>query len=211
MAKKKAKKAPAKKATKKPAKKAAKKPASKAKARKPAAKKSASKKAAPKGADSGFHPTHSHLKEGSAAPSFTLMTDEGKMVSLSDFVGKNVVLYFYPKDMTPGCTIEACDFRDARESFERFNTVVLGVSKDSVESHRKFKEKYHLNFPLLSDEDGKVCEAYGVWQQKQFMGREFMGIVRTTFIIGPNGKIKRVYPEVHVNGHSAQVAQDLAA
>ncbi len=145
------------------------------------------------------------LKVGSKAPSFSLQSDEGEKVSLKDFAGKTVVLYFYPKDMTPGCTQQACDFRDAAPAARKKGVVVLGVSKDSVESHQKFKTKQKLNFPLLSDPEGKVCEAYGVWQEKSLYGRKFMGIVRTTFVIGPTGKIEAIYPKVKVTGHVKEV------
>ena len=149
------------------------------------------------------------LKEGDKAPAFTLTNDEGKKVSLKDFKGKSVVLYFYPKDMTPGCTQEACDFRDDYSVFKRAGAVVLGVSKDSVETHEKFKTKSELPFPLLADVDGKVCEAYGVWQEKSLYGRKFMGIVRATFLIAPNGKIAKIYPKVKVKGHVQTILEDL--
>jgi peroxiredoxin Q/BCP len=144
------------------------------------------------------------LKEGSKAPSFTLLSDEGKKVSLKDFAGKTVILYFYPKDMTPGCTQEACDFNDTLPKFGK-KLAVLGVSKDGVESHAKFKAKHDLSFPLLSDPEGKVCEAYGVWQEKSLYGRKFMGIVRTTFVIDSNGKIAKIYPKVRVKDHVSEV------
>lgn len=149
------------------------------------------------------------LKVGDKAPHFSLATDSGENLSLKDLKGKTVVLYFYPKDMTPGCTQEACDFRDAQAKFKKAKTVILGVSKDSVVRHVSFKEKYGLNFPLLSDEDGKVCEAYGVWQQKSLYGKKFMGIVRTTFIIGPTGKIEKIFEKVKVKGHSEEVLESL--
>lgn len=149
------------------------------------------------------------LKEGDKAPSFSLASDSGKTISLKDFKGKTIVLYFYPKDMTPGCTLEACDFRDQQAKYKKAKTVVLGVSKDSVERHVKFREKYELNFPLLSDEDGKVCEAYGVWKEKSLYGRKFMGIERTTFIIGPTGKIEKIFSKVKVKGHSEEVLNEI--
>lgn len=149
------------------------------------------------------------LKEGDKAPSFSLPSDNGETISLKDLKGKTVVLYFYPKDMTPGCTQEACDFRDAQAKFKKSNAVVLGVSKDSVERHVKFQEKYDLNFPLLSDEDGSVCEAYGVWKQKSLYGKKFMGIERTTFIIGPTGKIEKIYPKVKVKGHAEEILAEV--
>jgi peroxiredoxin Q/BCP len=145
------------------------------------------------------------LKEGDKAPAFTLATDSGESVSLKNLKGKKVVLYFYPKDLTPGCTTEACDFRDSAAALKRAGAVVLGVSRDSVERHRKFKEKHKLNFPLLSDETGEVCEAYGVWQEKSLYGRKFMGIVRTTFVIGADGKISRIFQKVKVAGHVSAV------
>ena len=149
------------------------------------------------------------LKVGDKAPSFSLTSDEGETLSLKDFKGKTVVLYFYPKDMTPGCTQEACDFRDAQTQLKKSKAVVLGVSKDSVARHVKFKEKYELNFPLLSDEDGKICEAYGVWKEKSLYGKKFMGIERTTFIIGPTGKIEKIFSKVKVKGHSEEVLKEI--
>ncbi|TGJ99020.1 thioredoxin-dependent thiol peroxidase [Leptospira langatensis] len=154
----------------------------------------------------------SNLKAGAKAPSFTGVNEEGKKVSLKDLAGKKgLVLYFYPKDQTPGCTTEACDFRDnfARLKKEGYN--VVGVSKDSIKSHQKFIEKQELNFTLLADEDGSICEAYGVWQLKKFMGREFMGIVRTTFLIGTDLKIQKVYPKVSVKGHVDEILADIKA
>jgi peroxiredoxin Q/BCP len=145
------------------------------------------------------------LQEGDAAPSFTLESDTGEKVSLKDFKGKKVVLYFYPKDMTPGCTQEACDFRDSFARIKKSDAVVLGVSKDSVTSHQKFKTKHDLPFPLLSDSDGKVCELYGVWQEKSLYGKKFMGIVRSTFVIDEKGKILRSFPKVKVNGHVDEI------
>lgn len=150
------------------------------------------------------------IHEGSKAPAFKLPSDDGKTVSLKDFVGKFVILYFYPKDMTPGCTTQACDFRDQVVSLKKSSAVVLGISRDSVERHEKFRDKYDLNFPLLADEDGKVCEAYGVWQEKSLYGRKFMGIVRTTFVIDPQGKILKIIPKVKVTGHVRQVAELIA-
>src|ERR1019366_1344369 len=123
------------------------------------------------------------LKEGQKAPTFILDDDQGKKVSLADFKGQDVVLYFYPKDMTPGCTQEACDFRDNWDTVKKKGAVVLGVSADPVKRHQAFKEKHKLPFTLLSDEGKKMLKKYGVWQKKKFIGREFMGIVRTTFII----------------------------
>jgi len=145
------------------------------------------------------------LQPGDKAPAFKLADETGKPVSLSDFKGKQVVLYFYPKDSTPGCTTEACDFRDNLNRIAKTGAVVLGVSADSSESHRKFKEKQGLNFPLLSDPDKKAIEAYGVWQEKSLYGRKFMGIVRSTFIIDGKGSIAKVFPKVKVAGHVDEV------
>jgi peroxiredoxin Q/BCP len=141
------------------------------------------------------------LSEGAKAPDFTLLDDTGKSVSLKNFKGQTVVLYFYPKDDTPGCTKEACDVRDHQKEFAKKNAVVLGVSADPVASHEKFKKKYDLPFPLLSDPDKKVIQAYGVWKEKSMYGKKYMGIERTTFVIGPDGKIAKIYPKVSVTGH----------
>jgi peroxiredoxin Q/BCP len=149
------------------------------------------------------------LKEGQKAPDFTLDDDQGQKVSLKDFKGKSVVLYFYPKDLTPGCTQEACDFRDNWTAVKKKGAVVLGVSADPVKRHKSFKEKYQLPFPLLSDESLKMLKAYGVWKKKKFMGREFMGIVRTTLIIGTDGKIKKIWSPVKVKGHADDVLENL--
>jgi peroxiredoxin Q/BCP len=138
---------------------------------------------------------------GDKAPAFKLQDDAGKTVSLPDFKGKKVVLYFYPKDATSGCTVEACDFRDNLNRLTKSGAVVLGVSADSVESHAKFKAKQGLNFPLLADPDHKALDAYGVWQEKSLYGRKFMGIVRSTFIIDGDGRIATVFPKVKVAGH----------
>jgi thioredoxin-dependent peroxiredoxin len=145
------------------------------------------------------------LKEGTKAPAFTLLSDADEKVSLKDFKGQTVILYFYPKDMTPGCTQEACDFRDNLNRLKKLNAVVLGVSKDSPERHRKFKAKEKVSFTLLSDEDGEACQAYGVWQEKSLYGKKFMGIVRTTFIIGPDQKILKIFPKVKVKGHVDEI------
>lgn len=145
------------------------------------------------------------LEVGQKAPEFTRPTDKRKAVSLSDFLGKYVVLYFYPKDNTPGCTAEACDFRDGIGDFNHLNAVILGVSKDSVASHEKFVGKYNLPFELISDEDGSLCEAYGVWTQKSMFGVKYMGVERATFLIDPEGKIKKLWRKVKVSGHMEEV------
>jgi peroxiredoxin Q/BCP len=145
------------------------------------------------------------LEAGQMAPVFTLPANNGQTISLEDYRGKVVVLYFYPKDMTPGCTTEACDFRDYHPEFAALDTVVLGISPDDVKSHDKFVQKYQLPFPLLADTDHAVAEAYGVWVLKKMYGREYMGIERTTFIIDRDGKIAKVYPKVKVAGHVQEV------
>jgi peroxiredoxin Q/BCP len=145
------------------------------------------------------------LKPGDKAPEFTAPTQDGATVSLADFKGKHVILYFYPRDDTPGCTKEACGFRDAFAQFGKKDAVVLGVSADPVKSHSKFATKYKLPFMLLSDEEKKIVQAYGVWGQKSFMGRKYLGIHRVTFLIGPDGKIKNVWPAVKPEEHAAEV------
>jgi thioredoxin-dependent peroxiredoxin len=145
------------------------------------------------------------LKEGDRAPEFTAETSGGAKVSLSDFKGRNVILYFYPKDDTPGCTKEACGFRDQYAAFKEKGSVILGVSTDSVKSHNKFTEKYKLPFPLLADEQKQLAEAYGVWGQKTFMGRKYMGTHRVTFLIGPDGRIKKIWPAVKPEEHAPEV------
>jgi peroxiredoxin Q/BCP len=167
------------------------------------------KKTAPKKRVAAKKPKVLAPKPGALAPDFRLPSDSGRDIVLSDYRGKNVILYFYPKDMTPGCTLEACDFEAMRPQLENRDAVIFGVSRDSVESHRKFKEKHSLGFPLLSDVDGKVCEAYGVWREKSLYGRKFMGIVRMTFLIDKAGKISKVYDQVKVNGHVADVKASL--
>jgi peroxiredoxin Q/BCP len=149
------------------------------------------------------------LKEGQKAPVFSLDDDQGHKVSLADFKGQNVVLYFYPKDMTPGCTQEACDFRDNWGAVKKKGAVVLGVSADPVKKHEAFKEKYNLPFTLLSDESKKMLKQYKVWQKKKFMGREFMGIVRSTFLIDKEGKIKKIWSPVSVKDHVKEVLGSL--
>ena len=149
------------------------------------------------------------IEAGTNAPAFSLPDQHGKVHQLSDYKGKWVILYFYPKDMTPGCTVEACNFRDDFPAFGNLDAVILGVSKDSVTRHKKFAEKYELPFTLLSDEDGSMCEAYGVWKEKSLYGKLFMGINRSTFLIDPSGKIARVYPKVKVKEHAAELLQAL--
>jgi len=145
------------------------------------------------------------LKEGDVAPAFSAATGGGGRVSLADFKGKNVVLYFYPRDDTPGCTKEACAFRDHFAGFQKRGAVVLGVSTDSAKSHDKFAGKFKLPFTLLADEDKKIVEAYGVWGEKSFMGRKYQGTFRVTFLIGPDGRIKKIWPEVKPGEHAAEV------
>jgi peroxiredoxin Q/BCP len=145
------------------------------------------------------------LKIGDKAPEFNAPTDAGSDVSLKDFRGKKVVLYFYPKDNTSGCTKEACDFRDNLARLKRKGVVVLGVSPDSVASHGKFRDKYELSFPLVSDPDHAIATAYGVWAKKSLYGRTFLGIVRTTFLIDERGKIAKIFPKVKVAGHVEEV------
>ncbi len=147
---------------------------------------------------------------GKPAPDFTVQTDEGKTVSLSDYKGKNVVLYFYPKDDTSGCTQEACDFRDAFPRFGKAKAEILGISPDSVASHVKFKKKYELPFTLLADTEKEVAKAYGVWRKKKFMGREYMGVVRSTFLIDKKGVLRNAYEVKRVAGHAAEVEEAIA-
>lgn len=147
------------------------------------------------------------LKEGDRAPDFTLEDGQGNKVSLKDFAGKKIILYFYPKDSTPGCTKEACGFRDHFGEFQTEDIIVIGISKDSVKSHSNFAAKFNLPFVLLSDGEGAVCEAYGVWQLKKNYGKEYMGIVRTTYIINENGAIAKVFPKVKVEGHVEAVLE----
>jgi thioredoxin-dependent peroxiredoxin len=145
------------------------------------------------------------LKEGDEAPDFSAMATGEKKMSLSDLKGKNVILYFYPKDDTPGCTKEACGFRDHFAEIKKRGALVLGVSKDPAKSHEKFTQKFDLPFPLLSDEDHKIAEAYGVWGEKKFMGRTYMGMHRVTFLIGGNGRIKKIWRQVKPDEHAAEV------
>jgi len=152
------------------------------------------------------------LEVGDKAPNFNLPTDGGGNISLKDLKGETVILYFYPKDDTPGCTKEACGFRDALPDFSKAKAKVIGVSKDPVKKHDKFKDKYDLTFPLASDEDGAVCEAYGAWVEKSMYGRKYMGIDRSTFLIDGKGVIRGIWRKVKVPGHVDEVlkaAQDL--
>lgn len=151
--------------------------------------------------------TARELKVGDKAPPFDCPDETGAKRALKDYKGKTVILYFYPKDDTPGCTIEACEFRDALAQFKAKGAVILGVSPDTPESHKKFIAKFGLTFPLLSDADHKVCEAYGVWKQKKFMGREYMGVERSTFVIGPDGKLVYVENGVTAKGHAAAMLE----
>ena len=145
------------------------------------------------------------IEEGKKAPGFKLKNQVGKTISLSEYKGKNVVLYFYPKDNTSGCTKEACNFRDEFPKFKNIDAVILGVSPDSVSSHKKFAEKYDLPFDLLSDEGKNVLETYGVWKEKSMYGRKYMGVERTTVVIDENGKIKKIFPKVKVDGHNKEI------
>lgn len=149
------------------------------------------------------------LKENVKAPEFELQDENGTVRKLSDYAGTPIVLYFYPKDNTPGCTTEACSFRDDYSAYEKENVQILGVSVDSVKSHKKFQEKYALPFPLLADVDHKVVEQYGVWQEKKMMGRTYMGIVRTTYLIDKHGMIARVFENVKPSEHSQEVLDAL--
>ncbi len=149
------------------------------------------------------------MKPGIQAPDFSLYDQDGKQHSLSDYRGKKVLIYFYPKDDTPGCTTEACSFRDSYEALKLSGLVVLGISKDSVSSHKKFADKFKLPFPLLADEDTSVCQLYGVWGLKKFMGREYMGIERQSFLIDEGGKIVKVYEKVKPQEHVTDVQRDI--
>jgi peroxiredoxin Q/BCP len=148
--------------------------------------------------------------DGDAAPDFTLPSDDGQEISLKSLRGKNVVLYFYPKDDTPGCTTESCDFRDRIKDFGKLDAVVLGVSKDNLKKHARFREKYSLNFPLLSDEEGEICAKYGVWKEKSMYGKKYMGIERSTFLIDRKGKIAKSWRKVSITGHAENVRQEAA-
>ena len=149
------------------------------------------------------------ISSGIPAPEFEMLDDTNVLRKLSDFRGRNVVLYFYPKDDTPGCTREACNFRDDYSAYEKAGVVILGVSPDSVASHVKFKKKFDLQFPLLADLEHKVCDAYGVWGPKKFMGKQYEGVLRTTFLIDKDGMIKNVYEDVRPAEHSAELLKEL--
>jgi peroxiredoxin Q/BCP len=151
------------------------------------------------------------VEEGKKAPDFTAPTDGGGKLKLSDLRGKPVVLYFYPKDDTSGCTAEACSFRDNAATFKKLKAQVVGVSKDSVASHDKFKKKYSLTFPLVSDADGKICAKYGTWVEKSLYGRKYMGIERATFLIDKTGTVAKVWHKVKVPGHVDEVLQAVKA
>jgi peroxiredoxin Q/BCP len=145
------------------------------------------------------------VREGDPAPAFEANTTSGETIRLADLKGKEVVLYFYPRDDTPGCTKEACSFRDAYGEFKSKGAVVLGVSPDPAKAHAKFTKKFNLPFPLLLDEEKKIINAYGVWGQKTFMGRKYMGVYRVTFLIGKDGRIKKIWPEVKPEDHANEV------
>lgn len=149
------------------------------------------------------------LSSGVLAPNFTLEDEKRNPHTLMDYRGKRVLLYFYPKDDTPGCTTEACNFRDDYSTYEKNGIIILGVSPDTSDKHKKFKEKYHLPFTLLADHDHRVCELYGVWGRKKFMGKDYNGVFRSSFLIDQDGMIKKVYENVKPAEHSADVIQDI--
>ncbi len=150
------------------------------------------------------------LKEGDTAPAISLDTDSGELFTLSSLKGQNVVLYFYPKADTPGCTKESCEFRDTSKKFGKANTVIVGISPDPAKAQAKFKEKFDLPFVLLADVEHKTCEDYGVWKEKSMYGKKYMGVERTTFVIDPKGKIKKIFPKVKVDGHAEEVLAAIA-
>jgi peroxiredoxin Q/BCP len=210
--------APKKKKAKKPIKRAKRPAAKKSAARKPAKKpmkKKAKKAPAARKTVISLPPAQPQpaagLQEGRPAPDFRLQADDGNLVSLSDLRGKKVVLYFYPKDDTPGCTKEACAFRDGIAQLQALGAVVYGVSVDDVESHKRFKEKYNLNFPLLADVEKTAVRDYGVWKEKNMYGRTYMGIERTTFLIDENGAIQKIFPKVNVEIHADEVLKALGS
>jgi thioredoxin-dependent peroxiredoxin len=149
------------------------------------------------------------IEAGERAPAFTLTADDGSKVRLADLKGRPVVVYFYPRDDTPGCTREACSFRDQKAALKKLGAQVLGISTDSIESHGKFRDKFDLNFPLLADEDHKVAEKFGAWREKNMYGKKSMGIQRSTFLIDADGKVAKVWKAVKVDGHDAQVLATL--
>ena len=151
------------------------------------------------------------IEAGKKAPAFSLKDQDGKTVKLADFAGKNVVLYFYPKDDTPGCTTEACNFRDEHSKLQKAGAVVLGVSPDSEARHAKFRAKYSLPFTLLADTEHEVAEKYGAWGEKSLYGKKYMGILRSTFLIGKDGKVAKVWDKVKVKEHAAEVLEALKA
>ena len=150
------------------------------------------------------------LDQGIQAPDISLPDQNGKEHRLSDYHGQWVVLYFYPKDLTPGCTTEACNFRDEFPAFQKVKAVIFGISKDNVKRHAKFADKYQLPFYLLSDETGEACNTYDVWKKKSLYGKSYMGIIRSTYLINPKGIIAKVYPKVNVKEHAAEILQDIA-
>ena len=149
------------------------------------------------------------LKIGNKAPEFELADQEGKMHKLSDYLGKKVLIYFYPKDDTPGCTTEACNFRDNFKDMSKLGLVVLGVSKDSVKSHKKFADKFDLNFPILSDESTEMIQEYGAWRLKKFMGREYMGIERMSVLVDESGNVSKIYESVKPAEHTQELMVDV--
>jgi peroxiredoxin Q/BCP len=151
------------------------------------------------------------LTLGKKAPAFALTGDEGKTIKLSDYVGHPLVIFFYPKDLTPGCTQEACDFRDSLTRLKKMGGAVIGVSKDGIKSHQKFRDAHSLNFPLLSDESGAMCEAYGVWKEKSMYGKKYWGIERTTVVLDSEGKVQRVFEKVKVKGHVEEVLEAVSS
>ncbi|MGA7616800.1 MAG: thioredoxin-dependent thiol peroxidase [Thermoanaerobaculia bacterium] len=150
-------------------------------------------------------------KVGDRAPDFKLPSTEGKEISLSDFKGKDVIVYFYPKDDTPGCTAEACSFRDSSSDLQKAGLIVLGISADPMASHEKFRSKHSLNFPLLSDETADVAKMYGVWKEKNLYGRRSWGVARTTYWIGTDGRVKKVYKKVDTANHAKDILEDVRA
>lgn len=150
-----------------------------------------------------------NFKIGDLIPNFTLTSDKGEEVNIKQFIGKNIVIYFYPKDDTPGCTLEAKDFSCSLDKFDKLNTIIIGISKDSVTKHQKFKAKYDLKHILLTDEDGKICELFGCWVEKSMYGKKYMGIARTTFLIDTTGKIVKIWTDVKVNGHVEEVLNSI--